>query len=313
MIKEGMLSSPLLLVTDIKEVTIDIKEIERSEPLIYFGPQKKNSPTRDLEFIIKSYIDDPQKVSTHFEQKDCMVQVDKFSFNLSEILADHVNFEQIAFTVDQLNRCLQFFIFGKSLPKISNLNLSEYHPAERKSFELWEGKSNDQINQILNLAASKESIFRSFGKEDYDDEEFVPMFLSSFCFICLLCYDKKPNPFLKKEVNKVMFILLNICLIANALSRPYNEPEMALNLYRGERGSSEDHFILERKQAAADQKLIFTKKFTSTSTNKRYVKHFGNILTYCHQSPSLNPLGKDISLISWVIGIWKQKCLFHQE
>ncbi len=227
-----------------------------------------------------------------------MVQVDQLSFNLSSIFRAHVNFEQIIFTVEQLNKSLPFFNFGPRPPKTSNLNLSEYHPAERKAIELWEDKSDTQINKFLNLAASEKSIMRSFGTENYDDNEYLQQIwagISQVLICCLFC-DKKSKPFLKKEVNNVMFILINICLIAHALSRPYNEPEMPLNLYRGEHGSlTRDSFLQERKKAAANQKLIFSNKFTSTSTIKAYVRHFGKNMTYYHQSPSLNPIAKDIS------------------
>jgi hypothetical protein len=287
-IQKDTLTSPLLPKSEIKEVKLDIKETKQSEPLIYYGPRKKNLATRHLEYIIKSFIDNPEQVSVRFEQKDCIVQVDKLTFSLSDILRAHVNFEQIIFTIEQLNKCLKFFNFGPRPPKTSNLNLSEYHPAESRAIELWETKTDKQINEFLTLEASKDSLLDGFGRQDYYDNECLPVIFSA-----LGC--KTPDPFLKKDVNKVMFILLNICLTAHALSRPYNEPEMSLNLYRCDRGLETDTFLQERKKAATDQELIFSKRFTSTSTNKDYVDYFGNIMTYYHQSPSFNPSAKDIS------------------
>jgi hypothetical protein len=90
--------------------------------------------------------------------------------------------------------------------------------------------------------------------------------------------------------------LLAICVASHGLSKPLSSSSYCQSTgYRYEQSCS---YLNERKQRSQNKLLVTNRGFTAFSADPRFQRE-GNIQSYFYQPVSLNPIGKDISKLSF--------------
>lgn len=119
---------------------------------IISGPRNKSLATRHLEYIAYALLYKPQQVKAIHHDYKLIVNIQNHSFNLSDILEGRPDFEQLYFTIQQLdfyckrysaplpNCCCMSFIGPKKI---------ELHPAEESALAKWTSSHYIKMQNLL--------------------------------------------------------------------------------------------------------------------------------------------------------------------
>jgi hypothetical protein len=227
------------------------------------GPRNKSLATQHLEYIMHALLADELIKIFYLKSHEIKVTIDDCTFNITKILAATPDFEQLHFSQSQLECYLEYRKQNGEWYTISRSE-SNLHLAEQLAINDWTGNDSYWFMNAL-----------------------------------LRNYTLDKNHFCTEKIAK---LLLKICIAASALGKPVaNALATITRCYRDESvGLHNAEFLQQRVMYAWHKKIINHTGFTAASALGHRQNFFSQRLvnTVIQQEPSLNPIGKNIAMLS---------------
>lgn len=265
------------------------------------GPRTKKDATFAFQEVVGLLLNSPKDVIISYNEKNELeIKVgDIPPYNITDILRNDPDFEQLQFTNEELDRYVVFLKKeAESKPRLTSSFVTESEYTARDP-----NKVNEHLHYAEKLAIT---LYASAGNATVTFFE-MQNFLRNFAM--------KPVqrdmmiPVKKLDLLTIKELIFVIAIASHGLSKPL-DPNLSLQenmdssaeeiqvLTRGENSGLDYAVNQDRKEDLDNKRATSSSGFVSTSMEAKVAKSFGSVTTLSFLNPGNSSMGRDIQSLS---------------